>query len=153
MNEQQYLEKNKKGPVIAVPDDVFEPGKYEASPIPADLLIVDKLGIRTDFMIDGKIAVKARGVEEFLRSQLSEEGMRDSTVSFETVLSRLTERLPESLERMVTGKRGLAVLDHLFKIVALSEEKSAQTYYRELEEQYRSEYVDYLLAQLEKALN
>lgn len=152
MNEIQYLEKNKRGPIVAVPDDVFEPGKYEASPIPANLLIVDKLGIRTDFMIDGKIAVKARGVEEYFRSQIEEEGMRDSTVSFETVMTRLTDKLPESLERMITGKRGLEVLDHLFKIVSLSEEKSAHTYFKELEEQYKAEYVDYLLAQLEKAL-
>lgn len=152
MKEAQYLELNKKGPIIAETQSTFQPGEYVPSPIQLEPAIVDKLGIKNDYMVDKKVEVKAKGVDEFLRKQIESEGMRDSMVSYETVLSRMTDSLPESLERMVTSKRGLSVLDMLFMEAALAEEMSAHSYLSELEERYKGQHVDYLLAELEKAI-
>ena len=67
---------------------------------PSESFLMDKLGITTDAMVDDSIFTKARGVDEFIRKQIEGEQLRDSSVSYETILDRFTIRLPESFERM-----------------------------------------------------
>ena len=114
--------------------------------------IVDKLNIRNDFNMDSKIAAKAHGIEQFIMEQIQEEGLRDSLISYETVLDRYLTKLPESLERMVQSKNSLKALEFLFGEAALEEELSNESYLDIMQERLKYQRVEFLKGQLKQAL-
>lgn len=114
--------------------------------------IVDKLQLKNDFMIDNKIKVKALEVEDFVRSKATDENLRDSINSYETVLERMFKHLPEPLERMVRSGNALKVLDYLFEEVALDNRLSGETYLEQANERFKYARVEYLKQQLKEAL-
>ena len=160
-NENQWIEQQlkeaggrrfptDKGGEVAIEDLNYEPGivsQYEAEKgVP---YIVDKLSIKEDFRIDPQIEILARGVDEFILNQIN----RDSSVSYETILERMLNKLPEPFERMMQGKKNIQILERLFSEVSINNSMSSKTYKEVLEESIKAQRVENLKQELKSKLS
>lgn len=150
--EQRFLEKNPRSPVEARPENAFEPNSYEPRALGETPYVATKLGILLDFKVDEAVQIKVAGVDEYIRSIIQNEGLHDSEVSYAAILERSFSKLGQPIERMVTAKRGLQVLDFLFQEASLQEELSAKSHFQALSEKYKHNRVSRLLHELEGSL-
>lgn len=157
MNEPQLLEEQRRrfGSRIyrqQTAEEVPEVLAYEPTPIakgetPA---IVEKFGIMAGWQTDPQIKTKALAVDSFIRDRIQDEQLRDSQVSYETILGRmLGER---NLEDIVRKGEGFDLLDQMFQQAAIEEEMSSETYLKKFEDQVKWERVRYLKQELKEAL-
>jgi len=163
MNESQYLERERRehgarkflrGDDIPMEEIGYEPEditSYEKeNGVP---YIVNKLQIKNDFVVDRKIAIKVRAVDEMLNKLVRDENLRDSTISQDTILQRLFSKMPEVLERMLRSNRNLEVLNFLFREAAVNNRLSSQSYFKLIEDKINKQKVAILKDQLKMALS
>ena len=157
MNEPQLLEEQRKrfGSRIyrqQTAEEVPEVLEYEPSPITTGEtpLIVGRLGIQAGWEVDPQIKTKVLAVDSFIRERVGDEDLRDSEVSYDTIINRMIGQA--DLEDIVRRNSGTALLDQMFQRAAIEEKMSGQSYLERFAEHIKWERVTSLLSQLKEAL-
>lgn len=114
--------------------------------------VVDKLQLNVPYIIDPQVKLKALAVDSFVRKIAKDEGSRDSTTSYQGILDRIIQRLPEPFERMMQAKKNDKVLDFMFGEAAIREEMSSETFLKVVEDRIKYQRISLLLNQLQKEL-
>src|SRR3990167_8128980 len=110
---RNLVNKDNEAPIESLGAEEGEISSYETrNGVP---YLAHKLDLKVPYHIDERMATKIKVVEDYIRESVLTEGGRDSVVSYENIMNRITARLPESLERMVLSKRGDAVLEFMFR--------------------------------------
>lgn len=110
----------------------------------------EKLGLNGIIENDFDIEVKARIIDKFLKENIKSESMKDSEKYFENNLNKLSERLGISIINELQKGNALALLDKLFREIAIKNNLSAETFLKKSREEYRQSKVKSLLNKLKQ---
>lgn len=163
MNEIQYLQDYYKKfpsrhsfpthggeePVEAHPYSPEPASTYEAEHgMP---YIASKLQL-SNYHVDPQNEIKVMAVDQHIKTLMEEEGLRDSVVSYETILNRMFSRLGGSAESLVRTGKGSNLLDMLFQEVALTQNMSGETFLKTVQQLFHRAKVELLKGELKKEL-